>query len=189
MAEKRKLTAAAYLAVERKAETKSEFLDREVFSMAGVTHRHSLIATNLASELRAGLKGGACQVMNSDMRVLSRSTELYAYPDVSVACGRLKFEGATQDTLLNPQVIVEVLSESTAAWDRGKKFWHYRQIPSLTDYILVSQDTWLVEHYARQGDGSWLLRAYDRKEDALVLDSVGCRVPLAEVFANVEFGH
>jgi Uma2 family endonuclease len=169
VAEQHKLTAAAYLSVERKAETRSEFLDGEVFSMAGGSHRHSLIATNLAGELRAGLKAGSCQVLNSDMRVLVRPTGLYAYPDVSVACGQLEFEDEVEDTLLNPKVIAEVLSESTAAWDRGKKFWHYRHLDSLTDYLLVSQDAWLVEHYARQ------------------TDSIGCRVELSELFARVQF--
>ena len=184
--EKRKLSPADYLAVERKAETKSEYLDGEVFSMAGGTHRHGLLATNLAGELRSALKGGPCRVLNSDMRLSVQATGLYAYPDISVACGKLEFEDPKEDTLLNPQVLVEVLSESTAAWDRGQKLWHYRHLESLADYVLVSQDAWLVEHYARQSDGSWLLQSYDKRDDVLALDSIECRVPLTEIFADTE---
>lgn len=187
VAEKRKLTPADYLAVERQAGTKSEYLDGEVFAMAGGTHRHSLIGSNALVALATRLKGRSCQALNSDMRVLVRATGLYAYPDVSVACGRLEFDDDRQDTLLNPQLIVEVLSETTAAWDRGRKFWHYRQLASLSDYVLVSQDAVLVEHFARQSDGSWLLRAYDQAGQSLKVDSLGVQVPLAEIYAGVSF--
>ncbi|HAV62072.1 MAG TPA: hypothetical protein DCY13_06870 [Verrucomicrobiales bacterium] len=186
VAEKRKVTPVDYLAVERKAETKSEYLDGEVFAMAGGTHRHSLIGTNLAGELRSALKVGTCQVQNSDVRVLVRATGLYAYPDISVGCGKLEFEDEHQDTLLNPQLLVEVWSETTAATDRGQKFWHYRELESLRDYVLVSQYATLVEHFARQPDGSWLLRDYDQPGQTLKIDSLGVQVPLTEIYAGVE---
>jgi Uma2 family endonuclease len=111
-------------------------------------------------------------------------TGLYTYPDVQVGCGPLRFEEEQEDTLLNPKIIVEVLSESTAAWDHGQKFWHYRHLDSLTDYVLVSQDLWQVEHYTRQPGCHWLLETLEGAKATLALRSVKTRVPLAEIYAN-----
>lgn len=170
--------------MERNAETKSEFLNGEVFAMAGGTRRHSRIAVNLASALNHRLRDHPCEVFNSDMRLKIEATGLYAYPDVQVACGALRFEDDQEDTLLNPKLVVEVLSDSTAAWDRGKKFWHYRHLDSLAEYVLVSQDAWLVEVYRRQTGGQWLLETADGAKSQLVLKSVKCRIPLAEIYAH-----
>lgn len=186
VAPKKRLTAKEYLAVERLAETKSEFLDGEVFAMSGGSHNHSLIATNISGELRNRLKGKSCQSLNSDMRLKVEATGLYAYPDVQIACGELRFEDDAKDALLNPTVIFEVLSPSTAAWDRGQKFWHYRHLESLQEYVLVSQDHWLVERYRRQGNGAWLLETLDTQSAVLKLDSVACDLPLTEIYAGVE---
>lgn len=186
VAPKKHLTAKEYLAVERLAETKSEFLDGEVFAMSGGSHNHSLIATNISGELRNRLKGKSCQSLNSDMRLKVEATGLYAYPDVQIACGELRFEDDAKDALLNPTVIFEVLSPSTAAWDRGQKFWHYRHLESLQEYVLVSQDHWLVERYRRQGNGAWLLETLDTQSAVLKLDSVACDLPLTEIYAGVE---
>ena len=112
------------------------------------------------------------------------ATGLYTYPDVQVACGPMRFEGEQEDTLLNPRIIIEVLSDSTAAWDRGKKFWHYRHLDSLTEYVLVSQDVWLVEHYLRQPDAAWRLETIEGAKSALFLKSIKYRVPLAEIYAS-----
>ncbi len=184
VAEKLKITSQEYLAAERQSETKHEFLDGELFAMAGGTRRHSRIAVNVASALNQRLAGKPCQVFNSDMRLKIEATGLYAYPDVQVSCGRLRFEEAEEDTLLNPKIIVEVLSDSTAAWDRGGKFWHYRHLDSLTDYVLVSQDAWQVEHYTRQSNGQWLFETLEGAKAVLSLPSIKARVPLLEVYSN-----
>jgi Uma2 family endonuclease len=183
-AAKHRLTAREYLALERKAETKSEFLHGEVFAMTGGTRRHSLIATNLAGELRTLLKGKPCQVFNRDMRLKIEATGLCTSPDVQVACGKRRFEDAPEDVLLNPRIIFEVLSDSTSAWDRGQKFWHYRHLESLAEYVLVAQDLWLVERYTRQPEGSWVLETVEGAKGVLALKSIRCRVPLKEIYAN-----
>ena len=141
------LTPEEYLARERRAETKSEYLRGEVFAMAGASRAHNLIASNAAGELRQQLRDRPCEVYPSDMRVKVSPSGLYTYPDVTVVCGEPQFEDAEVDTLLNPKVLVEVLSPSTADYDRGGKFTHYRRLPSLQEYVLISQDRPLVEHY------------------------------------------
>lgn len=183
-ATKTRLTAEEYLALERKAETKSEFVDGAMFAMAGGTEEHSLIASNLIREVGTELKSKPCKVYTADMRVKIEATGLCTYPDVHVACGDSRFEDAHRDTLLNPKVIFEILSQTTAAWDRGQKFWHYRHLESLTDYVLVSQDAWLVEHYTRQPNGAWLLETLEGQGEVLHLSAVGARVPLAEIYAK-----
>ncbi len=177
-----RLTAAEYLKTERAADAKHEFLDGELFALSGGSHLHSLIATNLTGELRNRLKGKPCQTLNSDMRVKVAATSLYAYPDVQVACGDLQFEDEHNDALLNPKVIIEVLSPTTASWDRGKKFWHYRHLESLTDYVLVSQDEWLVEDHRLQANGGWLLETVEGANASLRLENIDCEIPLREIF-------
>ena len=184
VAEKLKITEEEDLAAERQSELKHEFFDGELFAMAGGTRRHSLIATNLAGELRSLLKGKLCQVLNSDMRLKIEASGLYTYPDVQVGCGRLRFEEAEEDTLLNPKIIVEVLSDSTAAWDRGGKFWHYRHLDSFTDYVLISQDASQVEHYTRQSNGHLLFETLEGAKAVLALPSIKARVPVREIYAN-----
>jgi Uma2 family endonuclease len=181
IAAKQPLNAQEYLTIERNAEIRSEFLDGEMFAMAGGTRRHSRIKVKLIGALEQRLSRSSCQVLDSDMRVKIEATGLYTYPDVSVACGNLRFEDEREDTLLNPKVIIEVLSDSTAAWDRGEKFWHYRQIKSLLEYVLVSQDT-LIEHYTRQSDDTWLLETIQGRAAILKLKSIKCSVPLAEIY-------
>jgi Uma2 family endonuclease len=183
-AAERRLSPQEYLALERRAETKSEFLDGEIFAMAGGMRRHSLIATNLSGELRTLLKSKPCQVFNSDMRLKIEATGLYTYPDVQVGCGPLHFEDAKEDTLLNPKIVVEVRSDSSASWDRGKKFWHYRHLASMAEYVLVSQDSWLVEHYTRKPDGTWVLETWEDNRAMLSFRSIRCKVPLTEIYAN-----
>lgn len=180
-----KLTEAEYLEIERRAEFKSEFFDGEMFAMAGGSPAHSLIASNLIGELRARLKGGACLVYNGDLRVKIEATGLFTYPDVAVVCGqRLFLDG---DTLLNPTVIAEVLSDSTEAYDRGKKFEHYRQIAALQEYLLVSQKEPRLEQFIRKPEGAWEFRETVGLDARLELPSLSVALPLAEVFANVEF--
>src|SRR5258706_74335 len=135
----RRLTEAEYLGIERAAESKSEFFDGKMFAMAGGSAQHSLIATNLAREFGNRLKGGQCLVYNADLRIKVKPTGLCTYPDLSIICGPLQFAEGTDDTVLNPTLLLEVLSASTEAYDRGKKFEHYRQISTMQEYLLVSQ--------------------------------------------------
>ncbi len=177
------MTATEYLALERASDAKHEFLDGDLFAMSGGTHEHNLVSANFVAALHAALRGRPCIVYTSDMRVRS-PRGLYAYPDVSALCGRPEFEDDTRDALLNPAVLVEVLSDSTEAYDRGRKFDLYRAMPSLRDYVLASQHEPLVEHFWRQPDGSWVLRAL-HPGDSLQLASLGCEVAVADLYLRV----
>jgi Uma2 family endonuclease len=184
---KQYLTPQEYLALERRAERKSEYLRGEMFAMTGASREHNLIAANVSRELGQQLRERPCEVYQAGMRVKVSVTGLYAYPDVTVVCGEPQFEDAQVDTLLNPTVLVEVLSPSTADYDRGGKATHYRSLPSLQEYILISQDRALVEHYARQGPDQWLLTERHSLDDTLVLKSIHCRLPLTEIYLKVRF--
>lgn len=181
------LTPQEYLAHERQAETKSEYFRGEVFAMAGASREHNLITGNVAGELRQHLRERPCEAYQADMRVKVSPTGLYTYPDVIVVCGEPEFEDAEVDTLLNPRVLVEVLSPSTADYDRGRKFTHYRRLSSLEEYVLISQDRPLVEHYVRQGPDEWLLTEQRSLQDTLVLPSIPCQLPLTEIYLKVQF--
>src|SRR5881396_2105310 len=151
------ISEAEYLRLDRQAEIKSEYFEGEMFAMAGGTRAHSRIAINVARELDSQLKATDCVVYNTDLRVKVEATGLLTYPDLSIVCGEQRFLDEEQDTLLNPTVVIEVLSDSTEAYDRGKKFEHYRQIPSCREFLLVSQREPRLEHFLRQPDGRWLL--------------------------------
>lgn len=181
-----RLTPAEYLAQERAAENRSEYLAGEVFAMAGASRWHNLISVNLTARLHARLSGRPCEVYSTDMRVKVSSSGLYAYPDVVVACGKPTFEDSSIDTLLNPTVIFEVLSSSTEAFDRGEKFGHYRRLGSLTDYLLISQDRPRIEHYRRQEGGFWLFSEVEGLDAQLRLESIGVELALREIYERVE---
>ena len=184
---RRRLTEREYLVIERAADFKSEFFDGEVFAMAGGTPQHSLIATNLARELGNRLKSGNGVPYNADLRIKIEATGLCTYPDLSVICGPLQFAAGTDDTVLNPTLLVEVLSDSTEAYDRGKRFEHYRQIPACQEYLLVSQQEARIEQFIRQTDGRWLLNEAAGLKATQELPSLRISISLAEVFANVSF--
>jgi Uma2 family endonuclease len=192
---KRKLTAAEYLAIEKKAEFKSEFFNGEMFplhrdapvGMAGASRLHNTVAMNLGGEVHARLKGGPCRAFMQDQRVLIDRTGLYTYPDLLIVCGEVQTAEGDEDTVTNPRVIVEVLSPSTERYDRGAKFRHYQQLPSMQEYILVSQDEAVVERFTRQADGSWSLVSFVGLEAVLTLNSVPVLVPLADIYAGVAF--
>ena len=181
------LTPEEYLAIERAAETKSEYFRGEVYAMAGASPRHTLIAANVVALLVGGLKKRSCTVHGSDLRLKVPVTGLYSYADVTVVCGKPQFEDRQQDVLLNPTVVFEILSRSTEAYDRGEKFENYRTLESLTDYILISQHRPAVEHFTRQPDETWLLRSYAGLEVVLSIPSIGCELPLAEIYDKVEW--
>ncbi len=179
------LTAAEYIAGERKSPIKHEYFTGNVFAMAGASERHNLIAANTLASLHAQLRKRSCSVYPSDMRVVVSRAELYTYPDVTVVCGEARFEDQHRDTLLNPTVIVEVLSPSTESYDRGRKFQHYRQIDSLQEVVLIAQDAWHVEYYRRQAHGGWLLTEATNLDARLSLSSIQCELALVDVYEKV----
>ena len=181
------LSEAEYLRIERQAEFRSEFFKGEMFAMAGGTRAHSLIATNLLRELSSRLKSTDCVAYNTDLRVKIEATGLYTYPDVSVVCGEQRFLDEKEDVLLNPTVIIEVLSDSTEAYDRGKKFEHYRQIPTFREYLLVSQKEPRIEQFIRQPSGEWTLKEAAGLSAEIKLPSLGVVLAHSEVFAKVQF--
>jgi Uma2 family endonuclease len=181
------LTPEEYLAAERQNEYKSEYLDGEMVAMTGASRRHNLVAVNITGELHRQLRGRPCETYANDMRVRLPSTRVYTYPDVVVVCGEPQFEDDYLDTLLNPTLIVEVLSESTERYDRGRKFGFYRTIESLAEYVLVAQDEYRVEQYAKQTGGRWLLSDHRSPEDVVELTSVGCALGLRDVYEKVTF--
>jgi len=181
----RRLSADDYLALERASETRSEYLDGEVFAMAGASREHNLIATNVVGTLHPQLKARGCEKYASDMRVRIAATGLYTYPDVVVVGGQPRFEDEERDTLLNPTLIVEVLSPSTEDYDRGRRFAHYRSIPSLQVYLLVRQDRAHVELFTRQRDDRWVLWETDDLGATVDLSAIGATIALADVYDRV----
>jgi Uma2 family endonuclease len=182
---KPRLTEEQYLEMERAAETKSEFLDGEMFAMGGARSSHNRLVWNLIEELGPQLRSGPCRGYPSDMRVRVPSSGLYTYPDVIVVCGQPQFLDDREDTLLNPSLIVEVLSPSTEAYDRGRKFEHYKSIASLKEYLLVASDRVHLDLYTRQATGQWLLTSASGPEGAIDLGSVGCRLTTTGLYRDV----
>ena len=181
------LSPAEYLEIERRAEYKSEYYRGEMFAMAGASLRHAVIVGNLGGELRQRLKGKRCGAYSTDLRLQISPTGLYTYPDVMVICGDVQYADERKDTVLNPVVIIEVLSDSTRDYDRGRKFQHYRSLASLQEYLTVEQDAIHVEHWRRQQSNQWLLSEFEKREGSVSLDSIGCTVPLAEIYDKVEW--
>jgi Uma2 family endonuclease len=180
------LSPQEYLARERaQLEQKNEYYAGELVPMTGATEARNLIVGNLIRELGNQLDGQPCKVYASDMRVKIPDEDSYFYPDVSVVCGEAQFEDERRDTLLNPQVIIEVLSETTESYDRGRKFLNYRTIPSFREYLLVSQDEPVVEHFIRQENDQWLLKTIAAWTDEVDLPTLGCRLPIARIYRHV----
>jgi Uma2 family endonuclease len=182
-----RITPQEYLIRERQASIKSEFYQGEIFAMGGGSANHSLIAANFVGEARNSLKGRPCAVFNSDLRVQVQSTGLYTYPDATIVCGELLFDDDHRDTLLNPTVIVEVLSDSTEKYDRGKKSNHYRQIASLKELILIAQDRSHVERFTRQANGDWLFHEQKELTADFELKSLGISIAISELYRGVKF--
>jgi Uma2 family endonuclease len=180
-----RVTPEEYLALERKAQYKSEYLNGEIFAMSGASREHNIICVNTSATLHSQLRQRPCEVYAGDMRVKVSPTGLYTYPDVVVVCEEPQFEDAEVDTLLNPTLIVEVLSPSTEDYDRGTKFEHYRTLASLQEYLLVSQDKYHIVHYVRQADTTWVLSETTHGGDSLHLPSIGCNLSVAEIYAKV----
>ena len=177
-------TAEEYLTLERSVSYKSEFHDGQIYAMTGASREHNLITVNIARELSVQLKRRPCEAYMNDMRVKAAEARSYHYPDIVVVCGTPQFEDAQVDTLLNPTLLIEVLSPSTEAYDRGGKFAHYRKIPTLCEYLLVAQDQPSIERYVRQGD-VWILSEAVGLEASAPLQSIGCILSLREVYDKV----
>jgi Uma2 family endonuclease len=174
-----------YLGIERKSEIRSEYLNGEMFAMVGASREHNLIVANLTREITQQLKGKPCELYPTDMRVRIPATGLYTYPNVVVVCGEPLFEDEHVDTLLNPTLIIEVLSESTESYDRGKKFSHYQTVSALVEYLLVAQDEYRIEQFVKQPDGHWLYSDARSPEGSLELASIQCVLALKEVYDRV----
>ncbi len=180
------LTPEEYLAAERLAEFKSEYYDGQVYGMAGTSYRHTMISGNLFGILYPQLRGGPCRPMASELRLRTKASSSYMYPDIMVICGPPQFADGVFDTVLNPTVIIEVLSPSTELWDRSGKFERYQSIETLQEYVLVSQQRMLVEKYSRQGD-EWIFKSWKAAEDVLPLNSIDSRLELSEIYNGVPF--
>ena len=184
---KAKLTVAEYLAIERRAEFKSEFYDGEMFAMAGASRGHNIVNENLSVRIGARLVGGPCRTFSRDQRVRIERTGLYCYPDLVIVCGEPVYAEEDADTLVNPRVVFEVLSPSTERYDRTMKFRHYQLLPSVQEYVLVAQDEPLCERYVRRPDGVWAYVQSIGLDATLELESVPVAVPLADIYAGVTF--
>ena len=180
-------TVEEYLAIDRASDSKSEYLAGVIYAMGGASPTHVQITGNVAGELRQRLREQPCIVYSTDLRVCASADGLYAYPDVVVVCGDPVFVDSELDTLANPILIVEVLSDSTKSFDRGEKFENYRTNASLREYVLVAQDRVHVEHYVRQEDSTWVLAETNSIDDVLTLISIGCALPVSEIYFKVQF--
>ena len=180
------LTPEEYLVRERKALTKSEYRDGRIYAMPGASHEHNVIMGNTFAELHIQMRDRTCIVYPSDMRVKVSTSGLYAYPDVIVVCDEPRFDDTHFDTLLNPTVLIEVLSPSTAAYDRGEKFAAYQKLDALREYVLISQNSVCVEHYLRQ-EQDWDLTEFRSLDDVFSLVSIGCDLALQAIYAKVQF--
>jgi Uma2 family endonuclease len=186
VAEKRVPTGEEYLAWEREAVFKSEYLRGQIYSMSGAGLNHNIIASNLIAGLHGALSGRPCIVLGSDMRVQVDAADAYFYPDVSGLCGGFDFHDDRKDTYKNPQFVIEILSDSTESYDRGKKFFCYQMLPSIKEYVLVSQKLAVVEVFRKDGS-RWIYQLLKGDDAVLKLESVGCEVPFSKIFRTVEF--
>ncbi len=182
-----KMTEAEYLEFERTDEFKHEFMDGDVFAMTGASEAHNLISGNLMMLLKIQLRGRPCKVYPSDMRVQVKSAKMYAYPDLSIVCGEAQLVDEKGDMLVNPTVVIEVLSPSTERFDRGEKFQRYRKLPSLQEYVLISQDSPRIERFLRRDDGQWIFTDVIGLDATITLPSIDCELALADVYEQVTF--
>jgi Uma2 family endonuclease len=180
------ITPEQYLEIERKAAFRSEYYRGEMFAMAGAQRAHILLVTNVVRELSQQVRQRPCQIFSNDLRVNIPKYGFYTYPDVVGVCGEARFLDNQFDTLLNPNLIVEILSPSTEAYDRGRKFEQYRAIDSLSEYLMVGSDRMHVELYTRKPEG-WVLSDANLPESVIELASIGCSLKLADVYEKVEF--
>ncbi len=183
-AERIRMTEEEYLDFERASEEKHEFIDGEIFAMSGCSFKHNRVTGAISALLFIALRGRRCVVNTPDMRIKIPLSRRYVYPDVSVVCGRAELKGNKQDILLNPRVVVEVLSDSTEEYDRGDKFTHYQSIPTLAHYVLAAQDKSKIEVFTKRSDGSWVGKVYEAGE-RVSLPAIECELDVDQVYAGV----
>jgi len=179
-----KITSQEYLAFERQATEKHEFVDGIIYAMSGASEEHNLIAVNMVAELHLAFKKRHCKVYSSDMRVKVNKSD-YVYPDVVAVCGDAQFEDNTFDTLSNPTVIIEILSDSTERYDKGRKAELYRALPTVQDYVLISQTHCYIEHYQRQTATQWLFTTISQMDEKLILSSVNATIAVQDIYDKV----
>jgi len=182
-----KITPEEYLHFERQSETKHEYFDGEIFAMAGASRKHCKLSANLMRIIGNKLHQTKCNVYSNDFRVKIKETGLYTYPDVIITCGKEILEDQVKDTLLNPLILIEILSPSTEKYDRGKKFAHYRQIESLQNYVLISQEEPRIEVFQRQNNDQWLFLEKSGLENSIEIPAIDCMLSLMEVYDKVDF--
>lgn len=180
-------TPTEYLVLERASSVKHEYFAGTIYMMAGGSARHTLIAGNTYASLHGQLRKRPCIVYPSDLRVKVLPSGLYTYPDITIVCGTPQFEDEHEDTLLNPTIIIEVLSPSTEKYDRGKKFQNYRMLWSLREYILIAQDEWHIERFVRQSDNQWLFSEAMQLEEQIELTAIQCTLTVSDVYEKVHF--
>lgn len=185
---KTKLSSQEYLELEIRAEVRSEYFDGEVFAMAGTSLNHTRIVRNISRRLDEHTESGPCEVVSNDLRVSVPFNNAYVYPDLVGLCQEPKLDSSKFNTLLNPELIIEVLSSSTEAYDRGLKFAGYRTIPTVKEYIIIAQDEMRVEQYLRQADDTWQVRFLEKADDLLQVESMKCAIPLSQIYDRVNFG-
>lgn len=179
------VSTSDYLHQERQAEAKHEYIQGQIYAMAGASREHNQLVFNLAGLLHAQLRNKPCSAYVANMCVRTRPNEAYFYPDLTMVCGAMQFEDAHSNTLINPTLIIEVLSPTTEGYDRGAKFAHYRRLASLQQYVLVAQDRLSIECYTRHAPDQWLLSEVTELEQILTLGSIGCTLTLKEVYEKV----
>jgi Uma2 family endonuclease len=184
--EKNEMTPEEYLAIERDSDIKSEYFGGEIFAMAGASREHNKISTNIVRVLGNQLLEKPCSIFASDMKVKMKEIKKYTYPDIVVVCGNEEYDDEYNDILINPIVIIEILSDSTEAYDRGDKFSHYQFISTFSEYILVSQYIRKIEKFLRQKNDTWIYSKYEKAEDIVSIESIKCNLPVHEVYREVK---
>ena len=182
----KKLTPKEYLEIERNAEFKSEYYNGEMFALAGASYVHNKISSNIHVSLANQLKGKVCQVFQSDLKIMEQISGLFTYPDIVTICGKPEFYDEEKDVIVNPTVIMEVLSKSTETYDRGFKFELYRRIDTLKDYFMVSQEKVSIEYYSRNADNSWTLKEFNDINQSIEIKSIECILEIKDVYYNVD---
>lgn len=181
------MTVKNYLAFDRASDIKHEYADQKIYAMAGAKREHNLICTNVVRKYGNALSNKGCEIYQSDMRVQVANAESYRYPDVVVVCGEAQFADPTQDILVNPTVLIEVLSKSSSERDHITKAWEYRQIPSLHDYLIITPDTAQIEWYHRQKDNTWLISSIVGLTETIYLEAIDCTLALEDIYEKIDF--
>lgn len=181
------MTVKQYLAFDRESDVKHEYADQKIYAMAGAKRRHNLVCTNIVRKYGNSLSNKGCEIYQSDMRVQVANAESYRYPDVVIVCGEAQFLDSELDTLVNPTVLIEVLSKSSSERDHITKAWEYRQIPSVQDYLIIAPDNAKIEWYHRQKDNTWLISSIVGLTETIYLEAIDCSLALEDIYEKIDF--